>query len=283
MNITPQPMPERKKRNVFVDLRKHLGDINVRATRDAFQSANFIEGETGWRLNANGLFEATRIKLDNFIPYSNSAIDFTGTWAEETVNILYGGGRKVSSTIGDTFTITFTGSSIGLIMEKGGSMGKFYASVDGGEETLVDLYVNAIVSRTVVYQQTGLSNSEHVLTVTVATKNASSSANNVGVQGYVKSPTDGIRLEDISADLYATSYATQTNGNGYVKSTTTGTPSGWIMWGIMGFILAEGDMSDATLTDPMLCNSTNAFYMYNGAASTTYVNTRVILISKIAT
>lgn len=282
MDVPQTPLPEKRKRNVFQDLRKNLLDVNVRATRGAIQSANFVEGSTGWRFSSNGLIEGTRLKLDNFVPYTDDTVSFSGSWTPESVVILYGGGRTVSSTVGDTFTITFTGSSIGLVMEKGADQGKIDIVIDGESITTVDLYSTVLSSRQVAYSITTLDPGEHTLVATVATKNPSASDNNVGLQGYVKSPTDGIRLEDISADLFAASFSTGTDGNGYAKGTSTGIPSGWVAWGIMGFLLSEADMSDATLTDPKLAVSTNAFYLYNGAASTSYVNTRIFLISKIA-
>jgi len=284
-DLIPQPLPERKKRNVFIDLRKLLSDINIRATRAAFQSANFLEGVTGWRMNANGLIEGTRLQLDNFVPYTDESFSFSGTWTDETVVVLYGGARKISSTIGDTFTITFRGTSIGLIMEKGATLGKISVSIDGGDATLVDLYDTKLTSREVVFQATGLAEREHILIATVATKNGSSSGNTVGIQGYVKSPTIGLRLEDISADLFAASFITATDGNGYAKMTSTGLPADKVAWGIMGFQLAEGDMADpvGTSTDPLpkLAHGTNVFYLYNGKASTNYTNTRIFLTSKI--
>lgn len=248
------------------------------------RSVNFATGLAGqgWQIDQNGLITATRIQLNNFVPHSNAAFTFTGAWTTENVNVLYSGGRRVSSTVGDSFTLVFYGTSVGIVAEKASNLGKLTTSIDGGASTTTDLYSGDLSTRQVVYQTTTLLPGRHTLTGTVATKNASSSGNTVGIQGFVKSPTDGIKVEDISADLYVTSYSTQTDANGYQKMTTTGTPSGWMMWQIAAFRLSEAIMSDATATDPKLATATNVFYFYNGAATTTYDNTRSILISKIS-
>lgn len=359
MDVTPQPLPERKKRNIFVDLRKLLSDINIKAVRGAFQSANFVEGFTGWRLNSNGLIEGTRLRLDNFIGRDDTSIVFSGTtsatasrsrtsnvatiitstahglttndtvtisgmsdstyngsyktvtvvnattftysstggdegtitdtsgsvttWSNITVNPFYGGKAKSSSTVGDTFTITFTGTSVGVVAEISNTMGKISFSLDGGEAELVDLYqvnTTGAFTRSVVYQRTDLPNKEHVLIGTVATKNASSGGNEVRIQGYVKSPTPGIKVDAISADVFAVAVNGLTDGNGYVQLSLPALPTGYSSWHITGARLNQSVMSDATLTDPKISFAGNAVYLYNGAATTTYAVLVEYLVSK---
>ena len=281
--ITPSPTPEKKKRNVFYDLRKFLSDINIRATRGAFQSGNFLEETTGWRLNASGLIEGTRLKLDNFVPATDSSIAYSGTWANSTILVGYTLTAKRSSTIGDTFTITFTGTSIGVVIETAADQGKVSFSLDGGTPTLVDLYYTYSNWRNVVYSAEGLHPGEHTLVGTVATKNASATDNFVRLQGYVKSPTDGIKLSDTAFNLFtfATSNVT-TDGNGYAESSSFTLPNAnTIVVAIVGvFFNDEAVMSDATLTEPKICWRDQTIYLYNGAASTTYEIGRLLITSR---
>lgn len=281
MDIEPTPLPERQKRNVFIDLRKFLRDIAVRATRNAFQSASFAEGETGWRLNANGLIEATRMKLDNFVRYTDESVVFVGTWSPLTANNFYGNVAYQSATIGDTFTITFTGASIGLVLEKASNMGKVSVSIDGVFQETIDLYSTTSFARSIVYSATGLGNSVHTLVGTVATKNASSTGNNVRFQGYVKSPTEGIKIDAISADLITIATSLETDANGYATLGAPAVPSGYSAWCITGAQLTEAVMSDATLTDPKISTLLNKIYLYNGTATTTYSVLVEFLVSKI--
>ena len=57
VDIQETPIPEKQKRNVFIDIRKLLGDINVRVVSGAFQSYDFVTGVSGWRLKADGTLE----------------------------------------------------------------------------------------------------------------------------------------------------------------------------------------------------------------------------------
>ena len=282
----PQPLPERRKRNVFIDLRKFLSDINIRATKGAFQSANFVEGETGWQMSSNGLIEGTRLKLDNFVPSHDSSIVYSpigfGGWTEGSIVVGYDLTPKISSTIGHSFQITFTGTSIGLIFPKASNSGKVSISIDGGGETLVDLYQSQVTWRSIVFSAEGLSSGTHTLVGTVAEKNPDSSDNIIAFQGYVKSPGEGIKLSDISADLYLFAGDITTDGNGYAESTSFILPADKIVWAITGVAFNdESIMSDATLTEPKLAWRDQSVYLYNGAANETYSIIRTLIISII--
>jgi len=280
-DLIPQPLPERKKRNVFIDLRKFLSDINIRATRGAFQSANFIQNVTGWRLNADGLIEGARISLNNYVERDDESITFSGSWTNSNLAAFYAFKSKISSTVGDYFEITFTGTSIGIPMETAGNLGKIDFVLDDGETETVDLYRSSgLTTRSLVYQKTGLSLREHTLRGTIATKNPSSNGNFVRFQGYVKSPTAGIRVEDISADIFISAENVLTDGNGYATTSVFSLPSGWNNWCIIGAYLTEAVMSDATTTDPKVSWARDQFYIYNGAAATTYQLNKMFLISQ---
>lgn len=268
-----------KVKNRFLDLRGLLSVIGVRVIKGAFQSVNFISGITGWKLGSNGLIEATRMKLENFIAYGDSSIVYSGTWSNININTLFGAGAKSSSTVGDTFTITFTGSSIGIVTEKATTLGKIDFSLDGGATTSVDLYSATSYARSVIYSQTGLGNKQHILVGTVATKNPSASANLVRLQGYVKSPTDGIKIDAISADLISIATVLTTDGNGYSKLGAPGLPSGYSSWAITGTRFATAVMSDA-VSDPKISTIANAIYLYNGVATTSYAVLIEFLVSK---
>lgn len=268
------------KKDRFGYLRYILSSIGVRATLLALQSANFVESVVGWRLNANGLIEGTRLRLDNFIARDDSSISYVGTWADENVNTFYGQGSHYSSTVGDTFTIQFTGASIGVVAEKSNAAGKIDFSLDGGATETIDLYSTTSFTRSVIYSKTGLSNKPHTLVGTIATKNASSSSNKIRIQGYVKSPTDGIKVDAISADVITISLSMQTDANGYATSAAPSVPSGYSSWCITGAQLTTSVMDDATTPDPKISTILNTIYLYGGGDTITYAVLVEFLVSK---
>ena len=76
-------------------------------------NANFEDAP--FKVDMNGIIEAKRLTLKNFINDDDPSIVYTGTWTQENVGTLYGGTRTISNTVGDYFTISFFGISIGLI------------------------------------------------------------------------------------------------------------------------------------------------------------------------
>lgn len=104
----------------------------------------------------------------------------TGTWSASTMTGSLP--ARTSSTVGDSVVVNFYGSALSLRYQKGGSQGKFTYSLDGGAATTIDAFHNvpdyASPELQVVDNAT---EAWHTLTITVATKNASSGANTVKI------------------------------------------------------------------------------------------------------
>lgn len=78
---------------------------------------------------------------------------------------------KKSSTNGDTATLTFTGTGIGLLFMNANTMGKFTYSIDGSDPVEIDTY-SAVTSYSKIYEITGLESGEHTITITNTTPDA---------------------------------------------------------------------------------------------------------------
>lgn len=246
---------------------------NMWAGSTTFSSAPF-------RISTEGVIFAKRLTLENFVNDDDSSITYTGTWSQETVGTLYGRTRTISNTVGDYFEISFSGTSIGLIAEKAANVGKLKIYIDGVYIETVDLYSSTLSSRSVIWQKIDLSNTNHTLKGEIETKNTSAIDNKIGLQGYTLFPHEGIKLEQLSCDLYAYSTSKITDANGYVKLAIS-SPSGYSVYCIVGMKLSESVMSDATSGDPKFAWRGTELYLYNGAINTTYSITVTLLISKI--
>ena len=259
---------------------------NLKMIDGFMQSGGFVDSSIGWKIEHNGSAEfnneitAKRLTLNNFYKDDDSSIVYTGTWEQQNVSVLMGGTRTVSLLVNDYFTITFTGTSIGLFFEKASDLGKVEISIDGIAIETVDLYASQLWTREIVFQKTDLSNSEHTLVATIKDKNVLSSSEGAGFGGYTTFPHTGIKMEQLSCILYTYSTSLLTDANGY-KATVIGYLSGYSVYHIVGLRLSESVMSDATATDPKLAWRTTEVYLYNGAPDTTYSVTITLLMSKL--
>lgn len=267
----------------FVD----TGHAGISGEGDTVDSIRFWAGDTfanrataPFRITEAGIITARRLTLENFFNDDHSSIVYTGTWAQEVSGVLFGRTRTKSTTINDFFTISFTGASIGLILSKATDQGKMEISIDGVFQENVDLYNTTLFTRSIVYSIKTLSIGSHTLKGRIIAKNVASSAEGVALQGYTLFPHDGIKMEQLSAELFVYTVSMLTDANGY-KTTATSTPTGYSMYHVVAMRLTEAVMSDATLTDPITAWRTTELYLYNGAADTTYSVTVTLLISKI--
>jgi hypothetical protein len=210
--------------------------------RDGFYIGADDFDDASFSVNMAGSMVAKRLTMDNFIVCDDASIVYTGTWALQNVGVLMAGKREISSTVGDYFVITFSGTSIGIISEKAGSCGKINIYIDDVLQTTVDLYSSSLLTRSVIWKITTLSNSVHTLKGEVETKNVSASANNVSLQGYSLFPNDGIKMESLSCDLYAYATSITTDARGYVASSMS-VPTGYVVYHIVGIVPSAQRMS----------------------------------------
>lgn len=131
-------------------------------------------------------------------PYQETdpSIVYTGTWNADATT-------KYSAVVNDYASIFINGTSITVRTAKGTDQGKIAWSVDGGVETIVDLY-NAGGTITFDLVIGSLSVANHTIKLRVETKNGASSANTVRVDYYtLVGGTTGQILDTVSVAVTA--------------------------------------------------------------------------------
>ena len=122
-----------------------------------------------------------------------------GTWTNTTLPVGTWSGTGAdatsSATVGDTSTIEFTGSIFSLRYPIGPAFGQFTYSVDGAAPVTVDCY-NASTVLAPKDLLIPVTDGAHKVLITVATKNASASANTVAL-GAVRVGTQNPMLENL--------------------------------------------------------------------------------------
>ena len=228
-----------------------------------------------------GILDVASLSASNFFNDDDDSITYTGDgWAQVAVGTLYGATATASAAVGDYFEIEFAGPSIGLVFEKASNTGKVTIEIDGIVQETVDLYTTAHTRREIVYQTSSLSNANHVLKGTVATKNASSSANTVRFQGYTLFPHPGLKITQLSLELYDYSVSMLTDENGYKKGVIS-TPSGYSIVCITGMRTPESSMSDENHFGPNFAWRGTSYYIFDAGADSTYSVVVGLLLSKI--
>lgn len=114
----------------------------------------------------------------------------TGTWGADTIaadNTIYGATTPTavsSSTVGDTWVRAWYGDTCSIHLEKSNAVGKITYSTDGGGSSTFDCYTTAGTFGVDLRLASGVTVGWHTTTVTVATKNASSSSNLIKLCGF---------------------------------------------------------------------------------------------------
>lgn len=209
------------------------------------------------------------VEVSNYKDVADASFAFTGTWTQASASMRLHKLYSRSNTVGDYFIITFTGPSIGLLIDQDSASGKLDIYIDNSFDSTIDLYTVDAWLRSMPYIKTGLTNTVHTLKGVVATKNGSSSDNLIQLEGYSTLPGTGILIESQSSFIYSNVVTLTTDGNGYV-TTASASPTGYSKYCLVGLSLSTTVMSDATLTDPKLAIFQNNVYLYNGAPSTSY-------------
>ncbi|MGC4821463.1 family 20 glycosylhydrolase [Micromonospora sp. DT63] len=114
---------------------------------------------------------------DNTVGTGDNQFSYSGTWS-------YGAGGTqqfqrddhYSSTLDSAYQVRFTGNKIKLFVARAPNHGRAGVSIDGGPETVVDLYSPTRVDQSMVFTSGPLAQGSHVLKVRVLnSKNANSS------------------------------------------------------------------------------------------------------------
>lgn len=120
-------------------------------------------------------------------------------WSSLTVAANTGGTVRNNGNTNatDTATFTFIGTQCRILANTSNGAGRFNVSIDGGANTLVDLYAASGVTPAVVYTSAALTPGSHTVTITMTnTKNASSSALNVALDSIEVLPLP-VQVRDV--------------------------------------------------------------------------------------
>lgn len=104
--------------------------------------------------------------------------NYSGSWGHASGDSgPFNGTNSYSNVTGNTASLTFSGTSVAYYTVKASNHGIVAVSIDGGAETLVDLYAATRAGDQLVWSSPTLASGAHTFTVRVTgTKNASSTA-----------------------------------------------------------------------------------------------------------
>lgn len=141
---------------------------------------------------------------DNTIGTGTNQWQYTGgNWQYYTDGgNKYQGDDHSSSAAGDYATLKFFGTSVEYYGAKSPQAGIVGISIDGGAETMVDLYSATRFDNTLLYSKTGLTNANHTLKIRLTgTKNASATAAAAAVdRAIVVAGTTSTTPGDVNGD-----------------------------------------------------------------------------------
>jgi len=123
---------------------------------------------------------------------SNTTFTLPNPWLVSSPGIdHFGGSVFYSTTTNGTATFAFEGTGIAIVYAKWGNRGIAAVSVDGGPETMVDMYAPGsgdpatVQTQQVTQIASGLTNGPHTVTIRVTgTRNPSSTGNLVNIDAY---------------------------------------------------------------------------------------------------
>lgn len=122
------------------------------------------------------------VRIDDDDPRIQYSVgDWSRNYASESNREGLNSYKTVSSNIGATCTISFIGTGLVLYSTLASTNGKFGVSIDGGAETLIDLYSTIGVYTAPFVLASGLSFGFHTVKLTIKQKNPASSSNNVPI------------------------------------------------------------------------------------------------------
>ncbi len=155
-------------------------------TTDDHLSRPIATGRPAVRL-WDGTTPATRVTTatvdDNAQGAGQDQFSYAGTWGHcaNCGPSLYGRSNSWDGTANESATLAFSGTAVALYGVKDTNNGIAAVSLDGGAETMVDLYATARTYTVLIWSAGGLAAGRHTLKVRVTgTKNVSSSGYYVG-------------------------------------------------------------------------------------------------------
>jgi hypothetical protein len=186
---------------------------------------------------------------------TDSHLAYAGTWSTSSTTSASGGSFAYANAKGDSVTIAFNGTYLGLIAKKSNVYGIAKVTLDGGTPVMVDLYSASTLYLQKVWNTGTLAAGDHTVTIEwTGTKNGASTKTNIGVDavdllgsliqatGTVTPGTTAVRYEQTDSHIaYAGTWSTYSgsgpSGGGYLRASTddssatiafTGTSLAWI-------------------------------------------------------
>ena len=235
-----------------------------------------------FRVSKSGKVIATSLVLENYKDCEDSSVTYTGTWIYSKQGTFMGSKGRRTSVAGSKFTISYFGPDIVLFMDRNVDQGLVQVTLDDAVLGSADLYTPYYEVRGAAIQVLNKTNTAHVLEIELLPTYGGYAR----FQGYSLFPNAGINLEQLDCDLIAYTTSRTLNANGYLKFDAAslvdqyGNPT-HSTYCIVGVMLSEAVMSDATLTDPKIAWRTEEVYLYNGAPGATYSVTVTLMVSKL--
>ena len=146
--------------------------FRVRATDDAGNTGAWAEGQ--------------RFTVDAQQQETAGVLAYSGGWAEQSLSTAFGGSTTHSSEAGETATLTFEGTDVSWVAQRGPDRGRAEVRLDGELVETVDLYNASAQPRRVLYSASLDSAGPHTLEVRVlGTKRAASTGTRVDVDAFL--------------------------------------------------------------------------------------------------
>ncbi|WP_068604287.1 glycosyl hydrolase [Paenibacillus swuensis] len=151
----------------------------------------------------------------------NNQFNYVGTWQTSSDASHHNGGDHYSATTNSYYDVDFQGTQVKVYGTKDAHHGIAAVSIDGGAETMVDLYSASRNPNTILWTSPVLSAGNHTVKVRVTgTKNASSAWNVVTADRIVVTPASTV-LNDATVGTglnqfeYSGTWSTSTGGGKY--------------------------------------------------------------------
>jgi hypothetical protein len=113
-------------------------------------------------------------------------ITYTGEWTRQTLSTASGGSTEYATDSGAKAELSFAGSNVGWLSNKGPDRGKAEVWIDGVKAATVDLYSSSAQPRKMVFTKNWDSADSHTLEIrATGTKNAASSGTRIDVDAFV--------------------------------------------------------------------------------------------------
>ncbi len=137
--------------------------------------------------NTSAWAEGQQFALEAQQDQSAGVLDYSGTWAEQALSTAFNSSTMHSAETNAKATITFTGTDVSWVAQRGPDRGKAEVWLDGALVESIDLYAASAQPRRVVYNASSLDPSQqHTLEVRVlGTKRAASTNARVDVDAFV--------------------------------------------------------------------------------------------------